>query len=162
MDYGATTVTVPFIPACKVHVYGYEPTLGKERDTLVLLVVGMFPPVGTFDDVNVTLCSGAGTNVHVTVPPAAMVTEAGSKVLAAVAVTVADCGGELAAVTVTVTCANLPSEVAVTFDTPAATPVAVVDAPVVGESETLVRSDELQVTVRVRLPPCASRGCAEN
>jgi hypothetical protein len=39
------------------------------------------------------------------------------------------------------------------FDDPAATPVAVTDAPVVAESDTLAASDVVQVTARVRLPP---------
>jgi hypothetical protein len=50
------------------------PAAGKVRDTLPLGVSGMFPPVG-WAALNVTLCVSA--NVHVTVPPGAMVTVLG-------------------------------------------------------------------------------------
>jgi hypothetical protein len=85
-------LTVPFIPACSVQLYGYAPAFGKVRETLVPLLFPMFPPVGAAP-VNVTLCSGVATNVQVTEPPVLIVTDDGSNVLAAVAVTFADAGG---------------------------------------------------------------------
>src|SRR5688500_12798275 len=106
----------------------------------------MLPPGGVFP-VNDTLCSGVGTNGHVTVPPGAMVTVAGATVSVAVALTAAVMGFGPGWVTVTATWADRPSEVAVIFDEPAATPVAVVDVPVVADSETFVASDVVQVTV---------------
>jgi hypothetical protein len=134
--------------------------VGKVRDTVVLLVVPILPPGGALPE-NDTLCSGVGTNVHVTVPPGAMVTVAGENVSDAVAVTSAVMGFGPGWVTVTATWAVRPSEVAVIVDEPAATPVAVFDVPVVPDSDTFVASDEFHVTVRFKLPPCASFGCAE-
>jgi hypothetical protein len=94
----------------------------------------MFPPVGAAA-LNVTLCVSA--NVHVTVPPGAIVTVAGLNAVPLAATVAVDGFGPPPAVTVTATWADwTPSEVALICDDPAATPVAVTDAPVVAESET--------------------------
>lgn len=124
------------------------PAFGKVRDAVVLIEFPMFPPGGAVP-VNDTLCSLALVNVHVTVPPGAIVTVDGVKVSLAVAVTSAVDGLGPLEVTVTVTSGDgTVSDVALICDVPAATPVAVTDAPVVAERETFDWSDVVQVTVR--------------
>jgi hypothetical protein len=159
------TFTVPFIPACRVHVYEYPPAVGNVRDTVPVLVFPMSPPVGLFAP-KVTLCSDA--KVQVTVPPGAIVTVDGLNVLLVVAVTSAVEGFGPACMTVTVTPSDwTPPEVARMDDEPAATPVAVVDTPelvdvpVAGDTVTFVWSELDHVTVRPdSVLPCASRGSA--
>src|SRR5918992_4921047 len=110
----------------------------------------MFPPGGSVP-VNVTLCSLALVNVHVTVPPGAIATVTGLNVSLVVAVTAAvlGFGPPPPPVTVTVTCPDCtPSDVALICDVPAATPVAVTALPLVAERETFVWSEVVQLTVR--------------
>ncbi len=94
-------MTVPRIPGWIVQSYGKFPAVGNARDAVVLVEGPMSPPVGLFVP-KMTLCVRE-PNVHVTVPPAAIFTVAGTNVSASeLAVTSAVLGNVPPAATVTV------------------------------------------------------------
>src|SRR5687768_14188270 len=131
--------------------------MGKVRDAVPLAWSGMFPPVGEPPDCQLTLCSAL--KVHVTEPPAAIVTQLGEKVSPTVATDAVV--GAPPPVTAMAVALEATVDVAVTLVVPTPIPVATTVAPVAGSARTNALVCD-QVTGRVKGCCCASRGVAVN
>jgi|SRR5579862_558484 len=142
------------MPAWIVQIYANVPAVGNVLATAALLVRPMF--AGEPDVENCTVCP-VPANANCTVPPAAMVTTAGTKASVVVACTVAFAGFAPAVPTTTVTLFVAEPDDAVMTASPALTPLT---SPVELLTVATARFDEDQLTVAENAPPFWSSGVA--
>jgi len=127
--------------------------------TVVFSVVPTSPPAG-FGPVKVALCCSE-PNVKLTVPPALITTQPGEKVFDVDDAVTPALEAGLPPANVTVTPVDvIEPELAVTVDEPTATPVALVDVPVVVDRFTAVPVGFQLIVAPGTAVPCAVRAWA--